>query len=467
MQIILFSDTNAMGYGKYAGPHRLASELRDHGFTVQVVDLFTYWSTIEFKMILNKFVTSETLWLGFSVSFTDKRDGRFSKQSLQRDLLGKIGREDFHEVIDFAKEINPKLKVVVGGAMSHFLSIYDEIDYVVQGQGEVASVKLSQALLKNESLPKVLSDKVFKYSQFHKSQIKWQEQDVIFQGEHLPLEISRGCIFRCAYCAFDHVDGSDDYIKTEETLLSELRYNDEKFKPKGYIVSDDTVNDSVAKVEKLHRIFTSLDHNLIMSSYARADLIIANPHTLDLLYEAGFRCFFFGIETFNKKSGEIIGKGMHPDKMKAGLEWMKKRYPDILISAGIIYGLPGDTIQTLKDTNEYLKSSPIDFATLTPLIINTGSKFAENPLKWGYIIKGPRRWKNKEMNVEQIDEIIADANQFLDKKNKVGWVFASRIMNVGFTLDDCHNLIQKESKDLINEKSEIVKREYFKNLMSL
>jgi hypothetical protein len=37
-QILLFTETNTMGYGKSAGAYRIASELRTHGYTVQVID---------------------------------------------------------------------------------------------------------------------------------------------------------------------------------------------------------------------------------------------------------------------------------------------------------------------------------------------------------------------------------------------------------------------------------------------
>ena len=89
-QILLFAETNTMGYGKSAGAYKLATELRSYGYEVQVVDNYTNWSPSVMEKIINKFVDSDTLWVGFSTTFSDKRKGRFAKQHPQRDLINKI-----------------------------------------------------------------------------------------------------------------------------------------------------------------------------------------------------------------------------------------------------------------------------------------------------------------------------------------------------------------------------------------
>lgn len=55
---------------KFAGPYRIATELRDHGYTVQVVELTgvnQYKPLV--KKIINKFVDKDTLWIGFSTNY--------------------------------------------------------------------------------------------------------------------------------------------------------------------------------------------------------------------------------------------------------------------------------------------------------------------------------------------------------------------------------------------------------------
>lgn len=471
-QILLFTETNTMGYGKSAGAYRIASELRRQGYTVQVIDNYTQWGKGIIKQMISKFVSDETLWMGFSTTFTDKRDGRIAKQWVQRDLVNKMGREDIEHLFNFAKSINPKLKIVVGGVYAHFLEPYECIDFIINGQGETSIVALTKALEKNELFPRVVNDKDYPYNDFTSSTINWHASDCVFPGEHLPIEIARGCIFKCKYCDFD-LNGKKpgEYIKNEEVLRAELLRNHEMYNTSGYLVSDDTLNDSPEKVEMIHRAFTSVPKDLINSAYARIDLMIRHPKTLDLLYEAGFRSFFFGIETFSHKAAKFVGKGMHPDEVKRGLEWIKKTYPDILISAGIIYGLPGETLEEMKATNEYLKSSPIDHAAPTVFMLSSASTIGQNPEKFGYT-KGAniRDWvRDDGLTVEQCDDLVQDAmDGWIRKKNRISWVFANRVLNCGYTLEDCHNTsVELHNLEEIKKRARELKIKYRDQILGL
>jgi len=471
-QILLFTETNTMGYGKSAGAYRIASELRSHGYTVQVIDNYTRWGKGVLKQMIAKFVSNETLWMGFSTTFTDKREGRMKMQHVQRDIVNKMGREDIEQIFEFAKSINPKLKIVVGGVYAHFLEKYDCIDYIISGQGETSIIKLTQALAQGKDFPRHSNDKMFPYDNFITSTIDWHENDCVMPGEHLPIEIARGCIFKCKYCDFD-LNGKKpgDYIKNEEVLKKELLRNHELYQPNGYLVSDDTLNDSPQKVEMIHRAFTSVPKDLINSAYGRIDLLIRHPRTLDLLYEAGFRSFFFGIETFSHKAAKFVGKGMHPDEVKRGLEWIKKTYPDILISAGIIYGLPGETLEEMRATNEYLKSSPIDHTAPTVFMLSSASIIGSNPEKFGYT-KGNniREWKRDDgVTSEQCDQIVMDAyDTWLRKKNRISWVFANRVLNCGYTLEDCHNLsMEDHNLEEIKLRARTLKQNYRDQILGL
>ena len=76
MNCILFYGNNVMpGISKYAGPARLATELRDNGFETICIDIgtLTYKESLPmYEKIINKFVTKDTLWLGFSTTFFDQ-----------------------------------------------------------------------------------------------------------------------------------------------------------------------------------------------------------------------------------------------------------------------------------------------------------------------------------------------------------------------------------------------------------
>jgi hypothetical protein len=55
---------------KMAGPFRLASELRTHGYTVQTIDLTAFDGfDQDLESILDQMISEKTLWLGISTTF--------------------------------------------------------------------------------------------------------------------------------------------------------------------------------------------------------------------------------------------------------------------------------------------------------------------------------------------------------------------------------------------------------------
>ena len=55
--IVLFTEVCHGGFGRYAGTYRIATELRDAGYDVQVIEFFTQWTSQELTKIIDKFVT--------------------------------------------------------------------------------------------------------------------------------------------------------------------------------------------------------------------------------------------------------------------------------------------------------------------------------------------------------------------------------------------------------------------------
>jgi radical SAM superfamily enzyme YgiQ (UPF0313 family) len=124
----------------------------------------------------------------------------------------------------------------------------------------------------------------------------------------------------------------------------------------------------------------------------------------------------FGIETFNKKSGESIGKGLHPEKVKETLAHLKNVWgEDVTIGTGLIVGLPHDTEDYVQELEEYLmsKNCLLDSVSIYPLYLiqNMNSLFGQNPSKWGYkfdTTRGINFWYNDHMNFSRANELAVN-----------------------------------------------------------
>ena len=202
---------------------------------------------------------------------------------------------------------------------------------------------------------------------------RFLSNDYLNKKEILPIEISRGCRFKCTYCSYPLIGqkNMDDYLKFQEVLKEELLDNYNKWGVTQYYIVDDTFNDSREKLTVIRDMIVTLPFQPTFWCYARLDLIAIWPDTLDLLYQIGIRSMFFGIETLNRRTGLIIGKGYEKDKLIATVKTIKQRYPDIILYGSFIIGAPYESVESVKETQRLLCSGefPLDNWKFNPLQI--------------------------------------------------------------------------------------------------
>ena len=403
---------------KSAGPYRIASEVRKHGYTCQIIHLCFYFDIEEIKEICRKFIGPNTLAVGLSTTFwnlnTKKADHRV-------EFLKSIfaHRKKFQE-----------LKIVIGGTMSGFYAGRFKADASFNGFSEGKFINYLNALKNKIELPvpqrysttgtpEYDYDKPTEFN-FNSSQIKYEVNDCVIHGESKVIEIARGCIFNCDFCSFP-LNGKKklDYIKEEEILRLELIENYEKFGIQNYTLSDDTFNDSTYKLEFMHNIISKLPFKIQFVCYLRLDLLHAHREQISLLKEMGLVGAFFGVETFNHASGKEIGKGLDPMKQKELLYDLKKYHwkNEVNITLGMISGLPFETKQSHQETvnwilneNECLvdRIRPAPLMVINPLLNTTpyNSQFQINASKHGFYWpdKNSNAWKNMFHEVKSFQQ---------------------------------------------------------------
>ena len=134
------------------------------------------------------------------------------------------------------------------------------------------------------------------------------------------------------------------------------------------------------------------------------------PHQADLLLEAGLVGNFFGIESFNHKSARAIGKGLHPDRVKERLKWVREKWKGkVNTGIGLIIGLPYDDEKYFEELWDYIHSNEyqVQHTVFNPLFITDtkkgvnlyGSEFAMNPEIYGYKFNDDG-WYHEEQNLD-------------------------------------------------------------------
>jgi len=364
------------------GAHRIATHLRKQGYDIEVFDFYLDWSFDELKQILDSRITEKTLFVGFSCSLMFE------------------GIDNFASIRDYIREHHPHVAITVGGNKTLHKG-FDDADYYLEGIGEASTDALVRYLTGEDKelvYQDVDGNKVlngltdYKLDSVAGINIAYQDNDHIGKSECLSLETARGCIFKCAFCDFPGIGKKKvDYLRDKQEIIDELTENYERWGVTTYFIVEDTINDTEMKCEMLGEIGDELPFDLTLMGYMRADLLVRRPHTVQQLWDAGFRGMHFGIETFHPEAGKIIGKGMPAQKLKDGLGEIKSNFPGFHWTSTFIVGLPYESEADIDRSVEWLiDSKVIDFWSFNPLMIPKTeptihhSYFTENYLMYGY-----------------------------------------------------------------------------------
>lgn len=404
--------------------YQLKHWLSHFNFKSQVIDYCQYLSEDEIFDLLEHFVSKETLAIGVSTTFWSPN---------------RIAPTNLVAVIARVREKWPHIKIISGGARTTYAP--ELFDKTFIGDSENQLVEWLQSLANKSSL---LNKKFNITTLAH----RFNEDDAIMEGEALPIELGRGCIFKCKFCAHQNLGKPKfTYQRHFDLILDEIKYNYEKFGTTKYMFLDDTINEDVEKIENLATIKERTGIDIEWTGYLRADLVWARPGSADLLVKSGMRSCFFGVETFHPGAGKSIDKGWGS---KHGKEYLPKLYKDIWgekvnIHVNLIAGLPHETIASLGDSLQWSKENPMGCTRFVPLTLYVEkndpyavSEFTRNYADYGYrnVSNATGFWESDTMNSIQADEFCRKANGQLFPQNKVSsWeVFIGT--NAGYTTDE-------------------------------
>lgn len=459
------------------GPYRLATELENNGYSCFVLDYVIHFSLEEILKSLQPHLNEETLWVGFSSTFfwNDNYDSYSSSK------LDRMYYDDpkFIETLIYKIKEKYNVKIIYGGAKAPYFLADKNIDYYVLGYADTSTVELTHHIKNNKEIKKkehLIDDRVsyivdsvdFPEPVMSSINTSWENKNVL-PNEALPLELARGCIFKCKFCSYPLLGKKKGtYLRDPMIIKDEMIKNWELYGTENYYITDDTFNDDNDKIEALHKVFTSLPFKPKFSCYLRVDLINKFPHQADLLTEMGLVGTYFGIETFHPDSAKSIGKGLHPNKVKDRLFILNEKWKNkVNIGAGFILGLPYDTVEYFDDLIKWhIDNDVLQHVVFFPLTMfkrdkNSNleaytSEFSLNPEIYGYKFPKPNQYvywelENTDFNFDNCEQISNTFNKIMGSKNKVAEFQMISHLNLGIDIKDLYNLTQIE----LNEKYDI------------
>jgi radical SAM superfamily enzyme YgiQ (UPF0313 family) len=200
--------------------------------------------------------------------------------------------------------------------------------------------------------------------------------------EKYPLVTSRGCAYKCSYCAVGKVSGMRWRFRSPGHVVEELLYARKNYKINKFEIVDDNFTMDIGRAKEICRLIINKKLALRWTCIngIRADR--TDDELFKLMHLSGCEDVWFGIETLNKEVFERIHKGEKIEAIITAIELAKKN--KIAVSGFFIIGLPGSTFRTDNDSlamSKKLKLEEALWSLATPLPFTEMANWAEKNAK--------------------------------------------------------------------------------------
>ena len=256
------------------------------------------------------------------------------------------------ELVRLMKAQHPHIKVVLGGPEVSYehqeQAIVAMADHVITGWGDVSFPKLCLALLHGpKPLMKIIAGEQPPLTEIELPYAHFSPGDLAHRL--LYVEASRGCPFKCEFClsSLDQTAWAYDL----DRILGELHQLYERG-ARHFKFVDRTFN---LKTETSIQILQFFLDRLPQTAQEPALFVhfeVIPDHLPDALkaqialFPPGVLQFEVGIQSFNPQVQQRISRKQNNAKTEANLQWLLE-HSHVHIHADLIWGLPGETLESL------------------------------------------------------------------------------------------------------------------------
>ncbi len=298
------------------------------------------------------------------------------------------------ELANTIKRLNSKTKVVFGGPQATFLDTESlersAADAVVRGEGEFTMQEIASSLESDPSRSmEGIAGVTYKEAGMivknpdreliaNLDDIPFPARDLLPMERYTPPEStgvvsSRGCPFRCIFCASSKLYNKKFRSRSAQNVFEEVT----QLVAKGY--KNVTMLDDNFILNK-ERAFAFADlveeHNVKFefSCTGRVDSI--DEDLLHRLHDVGCTGLFFGVESASDETLTLIKKGFTTDQVIDAFSTLK--HHDIPTTASFMLGLPGDDARKVANTINLAKHISPDFAMFSVTTPYPGTELYDN-----------------------------------------------------------------------------------------
>lgn len=201
-------------------------------------------------------------------------------------------------------------------------------------------------------------------------------------GNFLPVQAGRGCPNTCSFCSVACLYKGHYIKKPLEEVVRDIKQVKELGFKKFLLLDDNIFSDR----EYLDKLLIEIK-KLNMQWMSQCDIRIGRENELlKKLADSGCTTLSFGLESISKESLKGMNKSwVNPLEYTELIQNIHSHGIDV--STEMVVGGEGDTLQSIRDTKRFIEDNKITvprFYILTPI---PGTKFFEDMMKAGRIIK--------------------------------------------------------------------------------
>ena len=170
---------------------------------------------------------------------------------------------------------------------------------------------------------------------------------------------SRGCPNHCTFCALHNIWGHRWRARSANNVLKEIDLLVNKFGIKHIDIVDDNFNVSKERTIEICKGIVKNKYNITLLPRAGAFVPTLDEEIITWLKKAGMKELRMSIESGNQNDlYNVIKKNIDLSKVKGIVDICKKL--GIETEGAFIFGIPGQTIESMKDNIRFAKKAGFD-----------------------------------------------------------------------------------------------------------
>lgn len=324
---------------------------------------------------------AQVIILDYIVSHYTPQKLAAALDAFQPDVVGTNSvTMNFHsaiQIIQDAKAHRPGIVTMMGGPHVSFdvhqtLTRYPELDLIVVGEGEQTLAELIPVIRCREKWNDVQGI-AFREKD---AVVTTPERPLIADLDTLPLPArhllpisrylalgfpvsiitSRGCPNKCIFCLGRRMVGHKPRFRSPSQVVDEI----EHILSYGFTwinIADDLFTANKRRVKAVCGEILRRGVKFTWSAFARVNTV--DPEMLSLMKSAGCNSIGFGVESGSPEILRRAKKGITIEQIKQATAWSKAA--GLRPHASFIVGLPGETHETLAQTEELARSLDVEY----------------------------------------------------------------------------------------------------------